>query len=1100
MKRFAAALLVLIFALSCFPAVSFADGAADDEISICVNGKYYTFDQMPVMKSDRVLVPLRGISELLGAEVSWSEETKTVGISKDALDVSLTLDKSEASINGKNVTLDVPATSVNYRTMVPVRFVSESLGAFVSWNDDQKTVDIKTILSQKAYNFDDGISDTAYTMGGGYAKSKVSVSDEYDHTGTNGKSLKLSGMSTAVHRIKFTDMFSKDDIGKKKTISAWIYSPSGDTTVRLGTYGDTGTKNAAAPLKMKNFEIKKGVWTNVLLEYEHKDETITQVGFDQLGAKEVTDTLYIDDLSVYEPSETNFSNLTAVTGGYSSYEIAKNRKTEVGYSQNFDDETKFVYGKEFTTGGGFQARNITVSSEKDHTSGSGKSLKIENAKAVSHRVKFINSFSDKDLKKYFKISFYIYIDNPAAEEASTLTVGVYDDVGFPNAAASKGVTNTSVKPNEWVYVEALCVHENPLTTQLGMNLAKNYATMYIDDLKIEESDIMKNGRRDVMKSTLTSTKDPYDLKYYDNPVEKRLNFEDLPEGKLIYSTERLLKASYTAGEYGKGEIVDAPDMPLKKAWRITVENDPPLEYSCQLELGNLSESDYAPGDVCLAQIQMRTISSEHESACGTVQVICEQNGGTHAKCLKGDLATKDDGKWYTAYFPFVIQSPRLTIRTGFDNQVVEVGDYNIYNYKDTVDINTLPVSDSIRKLYNTYFDKDAQWRKDAIARIEKIRKGDINVIVKDANGNPVKDADVSVDMYEHEFSFGSAFNGNANRESATDSILYRKYFSKVFNTAVSESDHKPKQYMTDATVPEKAAALVKIAKDIGVENYRGHVLMTDNINPAIDEFELPDFTKMTDAEKETFKKQLNTVREKYVKRLMTDFSGQLCEWDVLNEAISVHKLRDVYGLELYKEWFDIARKYADPGLDLFYNEARVFDSNFYQLMRDMIAEGVDFQGIGLESHVRATDVEDVINMFETVCSFGKKVAITEFDNNETDKELQASFTRNFLILAFSYEPVTRFVTWGFNDKSHWLRNAPIYNPDWTLKPSGEQFVDLVYNKWWTEEKRKTNDEGTYSVRGYYGDYDITVSANGKTKTVSVPCRKGNDNTIVITLD
>ena len=47
---------------------------------------------------------------------------------------------------------------------------------------------------------------------------------------------------------------------------------------------------------------------------------------------------------------------------------------------------------------------------------------------------------------------------------------------------------------------------------------------------------------------------------------------------------------------------------------------------------------------------------------------------------------------------------------------------------------------------------------------------------------------------------------------------------------------------------------------------------------------------------------------------------------------------------------------------------------------------------------------------------------------------------------------------------------------------------------------KTNAEGKYNLRGFYGDYEITAEKDGKTKTVSVPCRKGNDNTITIVLD
>ena len=54
-----------------------------------------------------------------------------------------------------------------------------------------------------------------------------------------------------------------------------------------------------------------------------------------------------------------------------------------------------------------------------------------------------------------------------------------------------------------------------------------------------------------------------------------------------------------------------------------------------------------------------------------------------------------------------------------------------------------------------------------------------------------------------------------------------------------------------------------------------------------------------------------------------------------------------------------------------------------------------------------------------------------------------------------------------------------------------------YNKWWTKEAGKTDANGTFSVKGYFGDYTITATANGKTVSVDVPCYKGNNNTIEI---
>ncbi|MNC62347.1 hypothetical protein D3C75_1123610 [compost metagenome] len=96
--------------------------------------------------------------------------------------------------------------------------------------------------------------------------------------------------------------------------------------------------------------------------------------------------------------------------------------------------------------------------------------------------------------------------------------------------------------------------------------------------------------------------------------------------------------------------------------------------------------------------------------------------------------------------------------------------------------------------------------------------------------------------------------------------------------------------------------------------------------------------------------------------------------------------------------------------------------------------------------------------------------------------------------------MTGFFMWGFNSGMHWLDNAPVLNSDWTLKASGGQYLDLVYNKWWTDESGATEADGTYSTRGFYGDYDVTVTVNGTAKTVQFPVYKGQPNTIEVMLE
>ena len=105
-----------------------------------MQGQEYYFDQQPYMRDNRVLIPLRGIASLLGAEVQWKENT--VLLRTEQGQVQLQPGRQQAIVNGKSCLLDVLAENQNGRVMVPLRFVAESLQANVIWHQQQQTVEI----------------------------------------------------------------------------------------------------------------------------------------------------------------------------------------------------------------------------------------------------------------------------------------------------------------------------------------------------------------------------------------------------------------------------------------------------------------------------------------------------------------------------------------------------------------------------------------------------------------------------------------------------------------------------------------------------------------------------------------------------------------------------------------------------------------------------------------------------------------------------------------------------------------------------------------------------------------------------------------------
>jgi lysozyme len=107
-----------------------------------LDGQVVTLDTPPVIVSGRTLVPLRPIIEGLGGAVTWVPETRSVEVEFSGTTLLLQIGNRTAVVNGEVVQMDVPATIMNGRTMLPVRFVSEHLGADVQWEELTKTVTI----------------------------------------------------------------------------------------------------------------------------------------------------------------------------------------------------------------------------------------------------------------------------------------------------------------------------------------------------------------------------------------------------------------------------------------------------------------------------------------------------------------------------------------------------------------------------------------------------------------------------------------------------------------------------------------------------------------------------------------------------------------------------------------------------------------------------------------------------------------------------------------------------------------------------------------------------------------------------------------------
>lgn len=112
------------------------------EVKVYIGGERLAFDVPPAIESERTLVPMRAILEALGAAVEWDGSTRTVTATRRDTTIVLTIGQQTALVNGRPVSLDVPARIIEGRTLVPLRFLSENLGETVTWDGDTRTIKI----------------------------------------------------------------------------------------------------------------------------------------------------------------------------------------------------------------------------------------------------------------------------------------------------------------------------------------------------------------------------------------------------------------------------------------------------------------------------------------------------------------------------------------------------------------------------------------------------------------------------------------------------------------------------------------------------------------------------------------------------------------------------------------------------------------------------------------------------------------------------------------------------------------------------------------------------------------------------------------------
>lgn len=306
------------------------------DVDIVIDGEELNLDVAPQIIDGRVMVPIRGVLENLGALVKWDDETQTVSARKSSKTVSLeigsndvTLDKGETNDDGsaktETIQTDVAAQLVSDRTLVPLRVISEAMGYSVDWNDETYTVSITTDNDEDESWKDNKVSVDMSTLS--VSGDGASVSDN-TLTISKGGVYTLSGKNSDASIIISTDDKVKlklNGVNITSSSAPVIYVENAD---KLYIDTEDGTDNSlvstaadtAAIRSKDNLKIKGGGTLNITsADNGIKCSDNLKIEGDNINIDAKADGINVND--TFEMTDGNLK-ITAVGDGIDSSSIA----------------------------------------------------------------------------------------------------------------------------------------------------------------------------------------------------------------------------------------------------------------------------------------------------------------------------------------------------------------------------------------------------------------------------------------------------------------------------------------------------------------------------------------------------------------------------------------------------------------------------------------------------------------------------------------------------------------------------------------------------------------------------------------------------------
>ena len=524
--------------------------------------------------------------------------------------------------------------------------------------------------------------------------------------------------------------------------------------------------------------------------------------------------------------------------------------------------------------------------------------------------------------------------------------------------------------------------------------------------------------------------------------------------------------------------VPISEMPFTEALRIQVNGSGAQAWDAQIIAS--TTGDVRTGDVIMLSFFARGSSTVSETGEMNAAAYLQRTSGDFYKAISAPFNAGSIWRQFLipvkADITLASGQHQFVIHLAYYAQTIDIGGIALVNYRDTIPLAQLPRT----RIEYAGQEPDAPWRAEAAERIDRIRKADIQIRIVDGAGAAIHGAEVHVRMTRHEFGFGSAVAADGINAPGLDGDRYRWVIPNWFNKVVLENDLKWPSWESNRNRALNALAWLR---DNGIDRVRGHNLVWPSWQY------LPSDLQGMSANPEALRSRvLNHIADE-----VSATRGQLVEWDVLNEPYTNTALQQVLGEQEMAAWFKKAAE-QDAAAVLYVNDYSILSGGgldrkhqdgYFEIIRKLIDWGAPVGGIGMQGHFGAqlTPVPKVWQILDRFAEFGKAIHITEFDIDLDDEEVQGAYMKDFMTAVFAHPSVSGFMMWGFWEGRHWKPRAALLRKDWSLKPNGGAYLDLVFGNWWTDVKGKSDEDGNFGVRGFKGSYLVEVTSGALTKSI-----------------